>query len=165
MRVKNEHLRTWYGAVSTVMWVGTFSAMPGTLGSAVALAFFLLTGYNSVLLILLVTIIGTIASDRYAKAVSRDDPGEVVIDEVAGYLVSVLGLGHNFALVGFVLFRIIDIVKPFPVRQMERLPGGIGIMADDLLGGVIVNLLLRALQWFFFADGLRIALRFFGMGE
>jgi phosphatidylglycerophosphatase A len=165
MRVKNEHLRTWYGAIATVMWVGTFSAMPGTLGTAVALVFFLLTSYNSVLLILLVTIVGTIAADRYATSVSRDDPGEVVIDEVAGYLVSVWGLGRSFALVGFILFRIIDIVKPFPVRQMERLPGGIGIMADDLLGGVIVNLLLRALQWFFFADGLRITLKFLGMGE
>jgi len=138
--------------------------MPGTLGSAAALLFFLLTGYNSIPLIIIIAVTGAIAADKYARAVSRDDPGEVVIDEVAGFFVSLWGLGRDFAIVGFFLFRIVDIVKPFPVRQMEKLPGGIGIMADDICGGIMVNLILRALGWLFFADGLETAFRFFGVG-
>ena len=148
---------------ATVMGIGTFSVMPGTLGSAAALILFLLTGYNSIPLIILIAITGAIAADKYARAVSRDDPGEVVIDEVAGFFVSVWGLDRNFAIVGFFLFRIVDIVKPFPVRQTERLPGGIGIMADDICGGIMVNLILRALGWLFFAGGLEMAFKFFGI--
>jgi len=158
------HTRTWYGMTATVMGIGTFSVMPGTLGSAAALVFFLLTGYNSIPLIILITAVGAVASDKYARAVSRDDPGEVVIDEVAGFFVSVWGLDRNFAIAGFFLFRIVDIVKPFPARQMEKLPGGVGIMADDVCGGVMVNLILRALGWLFFADGLETVFRFFGVG-
>jgi phosphatidylglycerophosphatase A len=149
---------------ATVLGIGTFSRMPGTLGSAAALLFFQLTGYNSIPLIIAIAVIGTIAADRYARAVSRDDPGEVVIDEVAGFFISVWGLGRNFGLVGFFLFRIVDIVKPFPVRQMERLPGGIGIMADDICGGIMVNLILRALEWLFLLGGLEEVYRFFGNG-
>ena len=158
------HTRTWYGMTATVMGIGTYSRMPGTLGSAAALLIFQLTGYNSILLIVLIAVIGTVAADKYARAVSRDDPGEVVIDEVAGFFVSVWGLDRNFGIVGFFLFRIVDIVKPFPVRQMEKLPGGIGIMADDICGGIMVNLLLRALEWLFFAGGLETAFKFFGIG-
>jgi phosphatidylglycerophosphatase A len=159
-----RHTRSWYGIVSTVFGIGTFSGMPGTLGTAAAMAAFLLTGYNSVLLIIFVAVVGTIAAGKYASATSKDDPGEVVIDEVAGYFVSVWGFGKDFAIVGFFLFRIVDIVKPFPVRQLERLPGGVGIMADDLCGGVMVNLLLRALRWLFFGGGLESVFRFIGLG-
>ena len=157
------HTRTWYGMTATVMGVGTLSKMPGTLGTAVALLVFLLTGYDSIPLIILIVLAGTAAAGKYACAVSRDDPSEVVIDEVAGFFVSVWGLGRNFGIVGFFLFRIVDIVKPFPVRQMEKLPGGIGIMADDVCGGVMVNLILRALEWLFFAGGLETTLKFFGI--
>ena len=158
------HTRTWYGMTATVMGVGTLSRMPGTLGTAVALLVFLLTGYNSMPLIILIVAAGTVAANRYAREVSRDDPGEIVIDEVAGFFVSVWGLGRNFGIVGFFLFRIIDIVKPFPVRQLEKLPGGIGIMADDICGGIMVNVILRALGWLFLAGGLETVFKFFGVG-
>jgi phosphatidylglycerophosphatase A len=156
--------RTWYGMIATALGIGTVSKMPGTLASAAAMAVFLLTGWNNILLIISIAIIGTIASGRYAAAVSREDPGEVVIDEIAGYLTAVLGFGRDFAVVGFFLFRIVDILKPFPVRQMERLPGGIGIMADDIAGGVMVNLLLRAMEWLFFEGGLERVSIFLGIG-
>ena len=159
------HVRAWYGMIATMMGVGTFSKMPGTLGTAVALVIFLLTGYNSIPLIIAITVIGTFTSDKYARAVSREDPREAVIDEVAGFYVSVWGLGRDFAIVGFFLFRVFDILKPFPVRQMERLPGGVGIMADDVCAGVMTNLILRALEWLFFAGGLETAFRFFGIGS
>ena len=160
----NTPARAWYGMTATLMGLGTRSKMPGTLGTAAALFFFMLTGYNGIPLIVFIAAIGAVAADKYARAVSRDDPGEVVIDEVAGFFVSVWGLGRSFGLVGFFLFRIVDILKPFPVRHMEKLPGGIGIMADDICGGIMVNLMLRALQWLFFADGLEAVFGFFGVG-
>jgi phosphatidylglycerophosphatase A len=165
MKNKNEHIITWYGMISTLFGLGTFSAMPGTLGTAAAVAFFLLTGLNDILLILAIVIIGTIAAHKYSKATASDDPGEVVIDEVAGFFTSVWGLERNFAIAGFFLFRIIDIVKPFPVRQMEKLPGGAGIMADDICGGIMVNLMLRAMAWVFFSGGFEVIFKFFGIGE
>jgi len=164
MERRNAHVRTWYGLISTVLTIGTFSAMPGTLGTAAAMLIFLLTGWNDIFLILAITVIGTIAADKYSKAIASEDPGEVVIDEVAGFFVSVWGFGRNFAIVGFFLFRVVDIVKPFPVRQMEKLPGGVGIMADDICGGIMVNLLLRAMKWVFFSGGLETIFKFPGIG-
>jgi phosphatidylglycerophosphatase A len=61
------------------------------------------------------------------------------------------------------MFRVVDIIKPFPVRNMEKLPGGFGIMADDVCGGIMVNALLRALEWLFFNGGFAAVFKFFGM--
>ncbi|MBA4377090.1 MAG: phosphatidylglycerophosphatase A [Gemmatimonas sp.] len=74
------------------------------------------------------------------------DPHRVVCDEVAGMLVTYFGLTTGWAgwLAGFAWFRVFDIAKPFPIRRLEALPGGWGIMADDLLAGVYAHLLLRA---------------------
>ena len=73
----------------------------------------------------------------------------VVIDEVAGMLVTLLAVpvGLAGAVVGFLAFRLFDIVKPFPARQAERLPGGWGVMTDDLVAGVYAQGLLRLLLW------------------
>ena len=160
----NAHTRTWYGMTATVMGIGTLSRMPGTLGTAVALLFFMLTGYNSIPLIVLITAAGAVAADKYARATGNGDPSEVVIDEVAGFLVSVWGLGRSLGIVGFFLFRILDIVKPFPARHLEKLPGGAGIMADDICAGIMANLILRALEWLFFAGGLEVVFGLFGVG-
>jgi phosphatidylglycerophosphatase A len=109
-----------------------------------------------------VAILGTIAADRYEKAVEREDPPEVVIDEVAGCWTACWGFDPTYAIVGLFLFRIIDITKPFPVRQMEKLPGGIGIMADDIAGGIMANLLIRAMRWFFYEGGMETVLGLVG---
>ncbi|MDR3279374.1 MAG: phosphatidylglycerophosphatase A [Synergistaceae bacterium] len=159
-----KNVLTWYGLIATVGGVGTFSKMPGTLGSAVGLAIFFIMGRVDLYLLAAVVALGTVAADKYARETGGEDPGEVVIDEVAGFWVSVLGFDMSFAIVGFFLFRIVDILKPFPVRNMERLPGGIGIMADDLCGGLVVNILLRFLWWLFFSGGFDIIYGFFGMG-
>lgn len=81
-----------------------------------------------------------------ARARGREDPGPVVIDEAAGYLFTVAWLPHGpwTAAAGFVLFRVLDILKPPPARQLERIPGGWGIVLDDVAAGVIGHLLLRA---------------------
>jgi len=93
--------------------------------------------------------IGT--SDRSARALEKDDPAEVVIDEVAGLLLTLFLLpatGFNLCL-GFILFRLFDILKPYPIRGLERGGGGAGIVLDDLLAGVYGNLCLRLIALVF----------------
>src|SRR5262249_11912886 len=89
---------------------------------------------------------GTIAEDHFGRA----DPGQVVVDEVLGMLVTLFlnPVGWLGAILGFFIFRAADIVKPFPADRMERLPGGIGVMADDAIAAVYANLVLRLLlRW------------------
>jgi len=96
-----------------------------------------------------VTIIGIPAATRVARASRLTDPQSVVIDEVAGQLVSLIAvpLSWKTFLAGLILFRVFDILKPPPVRQLERLPEGFGIVADDLGAGlyalVVMHLMLR----------------------
>lgn len=160
--IKTDEMKTWYGMIATVGTLGSYSKMPGTLGSAVACVALIAFGGIPLWAIIAVTVIGTVAADKYAKAARREDPGEVVIDEVAGYWVSCWGMDISFAIAGLFFFRIIDITKPFPVRQFEKLPGGVGIMADDIAGGIIVNLLMRLIHWMFFREGISLIFSFFG---
>jgi len=160
-RVTSE-MRTWYGLIATFGTLGAYSKMPGTLGSAAACVILFACRGIPLWAIVSVALIGMVAADKYARAAKREDPGEVIIDEVAGLWVSCWGLDLSFAVAGLFLFRIIDITKPFPVRQSEKLPGGLGIMADDILGGVMVNLLLRAIYRLFFLGGLDAILAYFG---
>ena len=155
-------MKTWYGMISTLGTLGRFSKMPGTLGSMAACVVWKAFGGLPIWAIASVAVIGTIAADKYEKAVEREDPPEVVIDEVAGCWIACCGFEPTYAIVGLFLFRIIDITKPFPVREMERLPGGIGIMADDIAGGIMANLLLRAMTWLFFGGGMETILGLVG---
>ena len=155
-------MKTWYGMTATVGTIGRFSRMPGTLGSMVACAVWIMFGGLPIWAIAAVIVIGTVAADKYEKAAKRTDPPEVVIDEVAGCWISCFGFDMTYAIVGLFMFRIIDITKPFPVKQMEKLPGGVGIMADDIVGGVIANLLIRLIKWVFFDGGLQWIYEAFG---
>jgi len=136
--------------ISTFFGIGRFSKMPGTLGSAAALLIAMITYVAGYKLhwgaIIAVIIIGIWCSDRYSRKIGVKDPPEVVIDEVAGMWISIYLLPANNWIPAFVVFRIVDIVKPFPVNIAEKLPGGIGIMADDIVGGVIVNLIFLAVK-------------------
>ena len=155
-------MKTWYAMMATFGTLGRFSKMPGTLGSMAACVIWIAFGGLPIWAIASVAILGTIAADRYEKAVEREDPPEVVIDEVAGCWTACWGFDPTYAIVGLFLFRIIDITKPFPVRQMEKLPGGIGIMADDIAGGIMANLLIRAMRWFFYEGGMETVLGLVG---
>jgi len=90
-------------------------------------------------IIFAVSILGTMAATRAERLFGKKDPGAVVVDEVAGQLVAFLfvpwGAGWWAVVAGFVAFRVFDIWKPYPVRRLEGLGGGLGIMADDLLAG------------------------------
>lgn len=128
--------------IATVGGVGWFPIAPGTAGSAVGVGIYLLTRTWSpmaqVALLLGITLVGFWAAGVAETALKKEDPGPVVIDEVAGQLVTLLltGVGWSGAIVGFFLFRLLDILKPFPARNFERLHGGLGIMADDLMAGL-----------------------------
>lgn len=101
-------------------------------------------------LLLVVFAVAVYTAGSMARAVGREggdheDPGVVVIDEAIGYLVTVAALPHGFwtAVAGFFLFRLLDIVKPPPCRWLEKLPGGWGIVLDDVAAGVYGQLILR----------------------
>jgi phosphatidylglycerophosphatase A len=122
---------------------------PGTAGSAVGLLLFWpLSRLNDVAqmaVALAVFLLGVMASAHVAGRLGRKDPGVVVIDEVVGQWLTLFLLPFTplTAAAGFLLFRAMDVWKPWPARDLERLPGGWGIMADDVMAGIYANLVLR----------------------
>ena len=124
---------------------------PGTAGSLlVALLLWLIPFSNVSLGVTLVgvTLVGIWAGDRVERLYGQKDPGLVVIDEVAGMMLSVLTLPRTplILFVAFLCFRALDIVKPFPARQSQVLRGGLGVMVDDLIAGAYTLLLLAVSQ-------------------
>jgi phosphatidylglycerophosphatase A len=141
-------------ALATALGAGYAPVAPGTWGSAVGLLlWFLLPSSTSfqALAIVVVVAAGIWSASVAERHFGRTDPGEVVIDEVAGMLVTLFlnPVGWPGAFGGFLLFRAADIVKPFPARRLERLHGGFGIMADDVMAGIYANLALRLCIWSF----------------
>lgn len=137
--------------LATALGAGYSPVAPGTAGSAVGVVAYwglvLLPSSVAFGVMGAVLVLGTMAAHHVARATGRPDPGLVVVDEVVGQWVALLFLPFTpvTAAVAFLLFRVMDIVKPWPARDLEGLHGGIGIMADDLMAGVYANLLLRAL--------------------
>ena len=143
---------TDYLALAISTWgVGYLPVMPGTYGSLVAVGIFLgltrLATGNALIAVSLVTILvvtfaGIWAGSRTEEISGRKDPGKVVVDEVAGQLISLFPLtlfvqwSTAAVIISFILFRFFDIVKPYPARRFEALKGGLGIMCDDLVAGV-----------------------------
>jgi phosphatidylglycerophosphatase A len=146
---KPDPLDTPARLVATAFGAGYSPFVPGTAGSLVGVVtYWALSGLSplaQVAATLALFVIGIAASSRTASLVGRKDPGIVVVDEVVGQWATFLFLpfGPGTAGLGFVLFRILDVFKPWPARDLESLPGGLGIMADDLMAGVYANLLLR----------------------
>ena len=149
-------MKTLARVIATWFYLGYAPVAPGTVGSAaaIAIAFALhrqvppiAFGAFGVLL----AIPGIWAADVTAKTVNLKDPGMVVVDEVVGQWITLAGAaGYNWKswLLAFALFRIFDIWKPAPVRQLEKLPGGWGIVADDAMAGVYGGLVLLILGRF-----------------
>jgi phosphatidylglycerophosphatase A len=143
-------LATWFGC-------GYSPVAPGTVGSAAAVLLALLLDHYAgwqpwhIGVLGIVTVLpGIWASAVEARLSGKDDPGQVVIDEVAGQWITLAGAGvfnwKTYA-AAFLLFRILDIWKPAPVRQLERLHGGVGIMADDCMAGIYGAVLLGLGRW------------------
>jgi phosphatidylglycerophosphatase A len=138
--------------------VGYLPLIPGTFGSLVGVAIFLLLGRTAVGLvvsIVVVTIAGIWAGSRTEALAGRKDPGKIVVDEVAGQLIASLPLvffrqwSIAAVIVSFVLFRFFDIVKPYPANRLQELEGGLGVMCDDLVAGVYAAVLVTIFMRFF----------------
>lgn len=136
--------------IATGGYVGNVPFAPGTFGSVLGLivCFFLSLASVSVtaLVIIALILVAVWASERAEKLIGKKDPGSVVIDEVAGMAITMIGIpfGVLTAISGFFLFRLLDIVKPPPVRIFQdELPGGAGIVMDDVAAGILANILLR----------------------
>jgi phosphatidylglycerophosphatase A len=127
---------------------------PGTAGSLVALVAVWLIPFSRDALVwtlVAVVLLGTWAAWRVERVLGRRDPSVIVIDEVAGMLVSVLLLPRTLPvlLTAFLLFRLFDIWKPFPVRESQALLGGLGVMLDDLIAGVYALVLVMGARMLF----------------
>jgi len=139
-------------AFTSVLFFGYAPFASGTVGSvpAAVVAFFL-GDWPPVLLALAIVLfaLGAPASSRAESIFGRKDPSEIVIDEFVGMLVAFLWLPVTLQSLAaaFVLFRLFDIWKPFPAGKLEELPGGLGIMADDLVAGIYANLACRILTF------------------
>lgn len=145
--------------IATFFGVGYLPPGPGTYASAITVLLWWAGARvinpawlapTAVLVALAVTLIGIPTSTVVARESGQNDPGFVVIDEVAGQMIALIGVSLNwkYLLAGFILFRSFDIVKPFPLRRLERLPAGTGIMMDDVGAGLYALVLLQAWRYF-----------------
>jgi phosphatidylglycerophosphatase A len=140
--------------IATFGYVGFFPVAPGTAGSFAALAVYAVVRWvgapaADALAIAVVFVAGVWASTRAESLLGTEDPGPVVIDEVLGMLMTLawLPLSLTGVVAGFVIFRILDVVKPYPAGRLEHAPRGWGIMLDDAMAGVYGHLLLRVAVW------------------
>ncbi len=145
---------------ATGFYSGKIGKAPGTMGTFVAFLLFLPLAGHSVAFwsfFFLVLILSVPVSTAMEKRLKLKDPQVVVIDEIAGYFVTMAAIPALafpssrmliLATLGFVLFRIFDIWKPFPIKQIQILPSGWGIVVDDLIAGIYANIILRVIILF-----------------
>jgi phosphatidylglycerophosphatase A len=137
--------------ICTFGYIGYFPIAPGTVGSMAGLAVYgwlrwIGAGSTSDAGIIAVLLaLGVWSGTHAERYFGTTDPGPGVLDEVVGMLVTLIFAPATWpvALLGFVVFRALDVVKPFPARRCERLPGGVGMMADDVVSAVYSNIIVR----------------------
>ncbi len=141
--------------VATCGYLGYAPIAPGTFGSAAGLLVFFAVQATGSIPVELVSIVALFAIGIWSGTIAEHhfggiDPGPVVLDEVVGMLITLafIPVGLSGAVAGFLLFRLFDVLKPFPAARFERLHGGLGVMADDAMAAVYANLALRALMWY-----------------
>jgi phosphatidylglycerophosphatase A len=156
-----RHAPLWATLTATFFGIGLFRPGPGTWGSAATVVlWWLASGWLTpnmqpavaIALAVLAIMIGIPAATGVSRATGLKDPQFVVIDEVAGQLITLLFIPVSWksVLLGFILFRGFDIVKPPPVRQLERLPEGVGIVIDDVAAGLYALAVMQILLHFGF---------------
>ena len=160
MAIRESRASDYVALAIATCGVGYLPLMPGTFGSALAVAFFLLltrlTSGGVLLALVLIAIFaftfaGIWAATRTEELSGGKDPSKVVVDEVAGQLIAALplaifsGWSVKAVIVSFILFRFFDIVKPYPASRFEALRGGLGIMCDDLVAGVYAAMIVAIL--------------------
>lgn len=138
-------------AVSSVFFVGYLPLVPGTFGSLAAVGLFYalvpISGVLYFLVVLDIIILGLMTSGRMEKLLNKKDPGCIVIDEVAGMLLALSSLPCNFRIVflAFLIFRILDTLKPYPAARLQNRHGSIGVMGDDLVAGIYTNIVMQVI--------------------
>jgi phosphatidylglycerophosphatase A len=139
-------------ALATGFGVGYIPFAPGTFGSLLGLVVWALVPHDISTQALLMAVVlvlgiwsGTVAEHHFRVP----DPSPVVIDEILGMLVTLFmnPVGWRGAVGAFLLFRVFDVIKPYPANRLERLKGGLGVMADDFMAAVYANLVLRTVNW------------------
>lgn len=147
--MKSENIGDFFvKAVSTVFFIGYLPLAPGTFGSLAGVGlFYLLRGATAItyfLFILGIIVLGLIAGGRMEKLLNKKDPGCIVIDEVAGMLIALSFIPYDFKVVflAFLVFRILDTLKPYPAGKLQYLPGAAGILTDDLIAGLYTNIVV-----------------------
>ncbi|ACO04083.1 MULTISPECIES: phosphatidylglycerophosphatase A [Persephonella] len=144
--------------LSTGLYAGKIPVAPGTIGTVVGLIPILIYWtkggsymlINQIFITLAVFFVGIWASTVVVETFKEKDPDYVVIDEIAGYMVAMIGIEPTWQnlLIAFILFRFFDILKPPPIRFFERLPSGLGVMADDIIAGLYVLGIMHLLTRF-----------------
>lgn len=137
--------------VSTAFFIGYLPLVPGTFGSLAAVGLFYFFAPVSSLIYCLVVldiiVLGLMTSGRMEKLLNKKDPGCIVIDEVAGMLLALSFLPFNFRIVllAFLIFRILDTLKPFPAARVQNWHGSIGVVGDDLIAGIYTNIVMQVI--------------------
>ena len=138
--------------IATCAYVGYAPVAPGTFGSAIGLAVFYVVRYQrsttvEVAVIVALAAVGLWSATEAEHHFGGIDPGPVVIDEVIGMLITLAFIPVNTAgaIVAFFIFRFLDVVKPWPARRLEQLPGGFGVVLDDMMAGVYGNIVMWGL--------------------
>lgn len=149
-----ERMKFW---IATFFGLGNIRKAPGTLGSFIGCGLVLLIGerfFASGAMIGLLFVLGLWAVPEAERRLGSRDPGQIIIDEICGMMLALFFLPLSLSIVftGFILFRVLDIFKPPPIRMLERLPQGWGVMGDDLFCGFVVNIALRLLIFKGFID-------------
>lgn len=151
-------MRKVWLVIATFFGSGLSPLAPGTCGSlaTMLLVYFIEPYWQApltiqLIVIALVFIVGIPAAGEAEKYFNKKDPGACNIDEVAGQMISLLLVPHkiSFYIAGFFLFRFFDILKPFPIRRLEKIPGGLGIMLDDIMAGLYALALMHLYLYFF----------------
>jgi len=147
----------WAWLVATFFGAGLLKPGPGTYGSVAAVLLWYGAAHAlhagaiaTAIAAVVATLIGIPAATIVAREAGREDPGFVVIDEVAGQWIALIGMPADWkhAVLALVLFRLFDIWKPWPIRSLERLPEGTGIMLDDVAAGALALIVgLIAVRW------------------
>jgi phosphatidylglycerophosphatase A len=135
-------------AIATVGGIGYAPVAPGTFGSAAGLLVWWLVPASPAVqaaAIVAIFVIGSWSGSVAERHFGRTDPGQVVVDEVMGMLITLFlnPVGWMGALAAFLLFRVFDVIKPYPANKLEQLHGGVGVMADDGMAAIYANLALR----------------------
>jgi phosphatidylglycerophosphatase A len=148
--VKDMH-KTVSKIIATLFFIGYLPYAPGTFGTLAGMLFIWILKPSFLCqfgIVCVTVIIGIITSGIAEKAFGEKDSRHIVIDEFAGYLCSVifLPLTPAYMIAAFFLFRFFDILKPPPIRMLERIGGGVGVMCDDVAAGVVTNVILQVVR-------------------